>query len=279
MTKLSIITVVRNDRPGLARTCKSVQSQMGIERGCVEHIIWDGSDRSVADDFRDGRDEYAIPARYFWSPPRGVYAAMNEALAEIHGDYVQYLNAGDVYTSEMSLAHSLALISRHSPDWAYGITSMETHEGVIKPQRPFSYEKEQARRFRRGKFPMHPSIFYRKSVIDSLAGFDDRYFIAADYKTLIRLGHASAPLELKLNVATFTYGGISTTRWISSLGEAAKIRREMYGLSPGEQVWDLILASEVWIRGLVFRLLRRESLRFILQIPSGQKRSRPSSHQ
>src|SRR5574344_467282 len=92
--RFSIITVNYNDAEGLKKTFDSVKSQSFTD---YEHIVIDGgsSDGSV-DIIREVSDELS-----FWQSKadRGTYDAMNIGLKMAKGEYVNFMNSGDIFHS------------------------------------------------------------------------------------------------------------------------------------------------------------------------------------
>jgi len=96
--KISIITVVKNDAAGLEKTILSACGQQGTT---PELIVIDGgsTDGTVAV-IRRYQDKIA-----FWSSEsdQGIYDAMNKGLDKASGEWVIFLNAGDVFSSDKVL--------------------------------------------------------------------------------------------------------------------------------------------------------------------------------
>lgn len=89
--KFSIITVNYNNAIGLQNTIESVVKQTFKD---YEHIIIDGGSTDGSKD---------IILRYqdnfsYWccEPDKGIYNAMNKGVAHANGDYLLFLNSGDV---------------------------------------------------------------------------------------------------------------------------------------------------------------------------------------
>ena len=92
MCKLSIITVVYNNKLGLNKTLKSVYCQTYDD---FEYIVIDGgsTDGSVelANSFVDSIDYYVS------EKDNGIYDAMNKGLSVARGEWVSFMNSGDVF--------------------------------------------------------------------------------------------------------------------------------------------------------------------------------------
>lgn len=92
MPKVSIITISYNNRCGLQRTIESVLKQ---DYKDYEYIIIDGGSS-------DGSTEliksFSDKITYWVSEPdKGVYNGMNKGIAVAEGEYLHFLNSGDIY--------------------------------------------------------------------------------------------------------------------------------------------------------------------------------------
>ncbi len=113
--KVSVITVVYNDVHNIRATMESFFSQTWTEK---EYIVIDGgSTDGTADIIR----EYADRLAYWCSETdNGIYDAMNKGILHATGDWINFLNSGDHYTSIQSLEHALTKIDVRNTDLIYG---------------------------------------------------------------------------------------------------------------------------------------------------------------
>ena len=96
--KISVITVCYNDRERIEKTILSVLSQ---SYGNLEYIVIDGGS---TDGTVDIIKKYANRIAYFVSESdEGIYDAMNKGLRKAVGEWVCFLNAGDLFVSESVL--------------------------------------------------------------------------------------------------------------------------------------------------------------------------------
>ena len=211
---LTVVTVVKDDEPGLRLTMDSLRSQ---DLDGVDVLVIDSSaDRSYAPELAHG------VARVLWTEPAGIYPAMNIGLAEAVGEYVYFLNAGDALHSPSVLAELHALLAT-SPDWAFGRVQIDGPQAsVVTPM--WDYAKETGTFFSRGLFPPHQGTVVRRAVLSSVGGFDTSYRIAADYAAFLRLSQVSDPLVTDLLLADFQEGGASTQHWQQSFAEFHRAR-------------------------------------------------------
>ena len=91
MKQISIITINYNNASGLEKTIRSVVEQIYNE---YEYIIIDGAS---SDKSKEVIQEYQ---RYidFWCSEKdsGIYNAMNKGIQKASGEYLLFLNSGDV---------------------------------------------------------------------------------------------------------------------------------------------------------------------------------------
>lgn len=101
--KLSIITINYNNTEGLRQTLASVAMQTCRD---IEHIIIDGgsTDGSV-DIIRDYESSNSLNSNsltlsWLSEKDKGIYDAMNKGIKKANGDYLYFLNSGDVLADE-----------------------------------------------------------------------------------------------------------------------------------------------------------------------------------
>lgn len=90
--KISIVTINYNNAAGLEKTIKSVISQSFKD---FEYIIIDGgSNDGSVDIIKKYADEID-----FWvsEPDKGIYNAMNKGVSHAHGEYLNFMNSGDIF--------------------------------------------------------------------------------------------------------------------------------------------------------------------------------------
>ena len=102
MSKLSIITINKNNCEGLQRTIDSVLSQTWHD---FEWIVIDGDS---TDGSKELIEKYQKHFTYWCSEPdKGIYNAMNKGITASKGEYLIFMNSGDCFYNEMVLEESL----------------------------------------------------------------------------------------------------------------------------------------------------------------------------
>lgn len=222
-TWLSIVTVVKDDPEGFIRTLNSVRTQelLGVEL-CV---IDSSRDSSVIESAL--ANAAGLVHSYSWMSPAGIYPAMNAGIAEASGDYVYFLNAGDVLAHNDVLSRLRTEIDANSPQWLFGPVEIVSAIGSSVTTPPWDYEAEKRVLFSRGHFPPHQGTLARRELLSSIGGFDTSYRIAADYAAFLKLSRVSDPLVVDFVIAKFAEGGVSSVKWRESFREFHRARREI----------------------------------------------------
>ncbi|GGI54439.1 glycosyltransferase [Oxalicibacterium solurbis] len=103
--RISIVTVTRNDAVGLTETIHSVLEQ---DYENLQFVVVDGAstDRSV-DVLESKKNEIDV---VLIEPDIGIYHAMNKAIDLADGEWLLFMNAGDVFFNKGSLSSAAAKI-------------------------------------------------------------------------------------------------------------------------------------------------------------------------
>ena len=193
MPLFSVITITFNNRDGLRKTAASVQSQIYKD---IEWIIIDGhSNDGTQNDFTNFSS-----AKIISEPDQGIYDAMNKGINLATGDYLIFMNAGDVFADENVLIEiSKQCISQH--DFIYGDSHEDHH---FKPTRDHS-------KINWGMPTHHQAMLYSRRALADMR-YDLSYKIAADYDLTLRfLKIARNILYVPIPICIFEVGGVSQT--------------------------------------------------------------------
>lgn len=236
MPRFSVITVTRDNLPGLRRTANSLDSQTYRD---FDWIVIDGASRDGTPAFLAATD-----AQWLSEPDTGIYDAMNKGLIRATGTYVLFLNAGDILADPAILADAANL----DGDLIYG----DGREGSAV-KRAHSH-----RALLWGMFTYHQSIFYRRAAIRGVR-YDTQYRIAADYKfTAQLLRHGARAFYWPRVICDFEQGGISQIAAAAGRHEMAKIRAELRLCPPAVSLMITATHAALWaLRAHCPRLYRR----------------------
>lgn len=181
---LSIVTINFNNALGLNDTLKSMQAQLGKVEW--EHIIIDGgstdSSYSIISNYQE---EAQVSIKLVSEKDSGIYDAMNKGLRLASGDYVAYLNSGDVLSSQNILSMLTAeLLSHEDLDLAYGDIVFMGKDNLVTR----CWKAGELRRYKMflGWHLPHPMTTMKLQRLIELGGFDMKYKIAADYHLILK---------------------------------------------------------------------------------------------
>ena len=223
----SIITVTFNAAQVLEQTILSVISQT---YGNIEYIIIDGASQ-------DGTvkiiRQYESGISYWASEPdKSIYDAMNKGLQAATGNYVWFLNAGDVLQHN-NIVTEIAEIAEQNglPDILYGETDLINKEGKIFAERRLKTPNKLTwKGFRMGMLVCHQAFIVKQSTAPE---FDLQYRFSADFDWCIRcLREAKIIVNTHQRIVNYLYEGLTTENRIKSLKERYSIMCTYYGVIP-----------------------------------------------
>lgn len=200
--KLSIITICYNDSDGIIKTLESVVAQSCYN---FEHIIVDGGSTDISPMLiRNYAKESPFTVHWISEPDSGIYNAMNKGVKMSHGDYLLFLNSGDVLYDPEVVKRFYE--SKVVADIATGTEVMPDGTKILPPNDnrltyDFFYEDTL----------LHQSTFIRKDAFERFGPYREDYRIVSDwewfFRAIIRDGATYQPLDFI--VAVFNDGGIS----------------------------------------------------------------------
>ena len=172
--KISIITINRNNSEGLAKTFASVALQ---NRNNIEFIVIDGASTdnslSMIDANKDLID-YVIS-----EPDSGIYDAMNKGIKVATGDYLFFLNSGDIFYDSTVL--DVFVKKNYTQDFILGGVCFVS--GTLQYK---SYLPKKMSFFDFLEGVCHQGSFIKRSVFNKVGKYDLKYKITADWVLLIK---------------------------------------------------------------------------------------------
>ena len=219
---LTIVTVVKDDLPGLEKTIRSLVEQVDLSG--VEYLVIDSSENSAAVEAAV-KVSMITGAHFSWCEPQGIYTAMNAGLNLARGKYIYYLNAGDLLADRQVIADLKQTIEAVDPAWVVGRVEISEVSGKTVVSKSWDYHAEKRALFARGVFPPHQGTIVRTESLQAAGGFNSRYSISADYAAALSLSLVSDPFMTDRVLATFFEGGVSTERWQDSFREFHQARQ------------------------------------------------------
>jgi glycosyltransferase involved in cell wall biosynthesis len=235
---LSVVTIVYNNVKDIERTMLSVLNQTYAD---IEYIVVDGLSNDGTIDIIK-RYEGRI-TKFISEKDEGIYDAMNKGLDLATGDYVIFMNSGDEFFDNDTVAAVFA--SADDADIYYGETEMIDDSGQSLGQRRHKAPKQFTwRGFNLGMSISHQAIYIKRSLIEP---YDRKYQLSADIDWIIRAAKkAKKIVNVNRYVATYLVGGMSKTKHRQSLAERFDIMKRHYGLVPTVFNHFIIAANLGW---------------------------------
>jgi len=200
---ISIVTIVYNGEGFLEETIKSVISQTYEN---IEYIIIDGGSADSTVDIIKRYDAYIN----YWisEPDKGIYDAMNKGMGVANGDFVNFMNGGDIFYDTKSVANIARNIQNFKEIYFGRGVVMSGHNRWIRPhQKTVTYEE--ISEWLKKETPVHQALFFPKHIYKT-EKFDLRYSIFADAEHHLRVQKKANYIFVDTIVCTFFLGGISS---------------------------------------------------------------------
>ncbi len=228
---ISIVTVVYNGEATIEGTLRSVREQSYPN---VEHIVIDGGST-------DGTLE--VIQRHadtlgFWisEPDRGIYDAMNKGIARARGEWIHFLNVGDLFLGKDTLQELFA--EDHSAEWSDSEEGRPADLVYGNHQSDYGYFQRihippPLRKISKGMVFSHQAMFVRTTHMKEHP-FDLRYRLSSDFDFIYRLFRRHARfVYVNQVIASLEAGGISEVtitkthaeRWAIARGYERSVSR------------------------------------------------------
>lgn len=200
MGNLSIITVNYNNAIGLQKTMESVFNQNFSD---YNYVVIDGNS---SDGSLKIIEKYSDKLAYWVSEiDNGVYSAMNKGIKVAQGEYILFLNSGDIFYSENSLK---ILFENIGADIVYGNILVDSKDKPWVKLYPsiltFDY-------FLKDTLP-HPASLIRRSLFVKVGLYNEQNKIVSDWDffTNAICLHGSTYKHVDEIISVFNYDGISS---------------------------------------------------------------------
>lgn len=221
---LSIITVVYNSEFLIEKTIKSVKAQTYTN---IEYIIIDGNS---SDNTLEIIQKYDNDIDFWISEPdNGLYDAMNKGIEYANGDYLWFLNSGDLIFE----ANTVEKIFKEfdNQDIFYGETMMiDINSNNIGMRRLKSPENLNWKSLQKGMVICHQAIIVKKSIASK---YNLVFKFSADFDWVLNaLKQSKRICNTHQIIVKYLQEGLSRNNIVKSLKERFKIMVKNYGILP-----------------------------------------------
>lgn len=146
----------------------------------VEHIIIDNASSDGTQELlKDYKNSGYI--NFFSEPDHGKFDAMNKGIMRAKGKYVSFLSCDDFYHDITGIADVVNLMEEEDADFCYFPSYCSHPDGFT-----FLFQPAILNVFQVSPCPRQ-AFFFKRSVLEEIRYFDDKFKLLADYDLIIRL--------------------------------------------------------------------------------------------
>lgn len=222
--KISIITVVFNGKDDFIKTIKNITD---LQYSNKEVIVIDG-------DSTDGTKDIIMQnlihiSKWVSEKDNGIYDAMNKGLSMATGEYVWFINAGDIVYNP-DILENIFKGNETVADIYYGETLIVSENGELLGLRKKIVPKKLTwHNFINGMTVCHQSIIVKREIAPK---YDTKYRFSADYLwVLSSIKKAKTITNTHQIISVFKEGGATTKNRNKSLKERYLIMKENFGFA------------------------------------------------
>jgi len=230
--KISIITIVYNNKECIAECIKSILKQKNSN---LEYIVIDGGST-------DGTLEAIEPykselACYISEKDSGLYNALNKGIRNATGDIIGILHSDDLLYADTTLSEICTTFESTNADLVYAKGVYVAKNNANKIRRLYASSGFNKNRLYFGWIPLHTTIYVRRAVFEQYGLYDESFKIASDYEISLRWFTNEKIKKVYLNriVVKMRFGGKSTTPGLQGLKSS-----EDYRIIKQYKLWGFI---------------------------------------
>lgn len=221
--KLSIITITYNCKVLLKNTIESLICQSYKQ---FEHIVIDGGSSDGTVDVIKENEDHIL----YWTSEKdkGIYDAMNKGLCAASGEYILFLNAGDLLFDKETLAN-IPFDSNLNADIFYGETMIIDKDGTCLGLRRKKLPYDLGwKHFKNGMVVCHQSILVKRKLAPE---YNINYSLSADVDWVTKcLKKSNKTVFTGTIISKYLEGGASLDNHSRSLKERFKVMKVHFGL-------------------------------------------------
>ena len=227
---LTVVTVVLNDIDRLRETLESIQSQTSRD---FEWLVIDGGStdgsRELVMEKSVTFGEAGMAVRTIFEPDRGLYDAMNKGISAALGQYVTFLNAGDVLAEHGAIETSIANVQKTGCPPIVFFDALAVYPGdllVRLPAKPFWPAVKHS------SPASHQATWFDKTLHAEIP-YDPSFRVSADYcaiATFAAAGVRSASIGSTFVIVDKGTESVSFRYPIKHMIECARVQRRVLRL-------------------------------------------------
>ena len=210
---ISIITVAYNNLKGLKKTVDNIRQ---LTHADFEHVIVDGLSTDGSIDYLNTLE--IKNTKWVSEKDNGIYDAMNKGIKMCNGNWIIFMNAGDIFNSN-SILTEIKLPQEPAILYGNSMVSYETGFSRLMVAKPLNS-------IWKGLPFSHQSVLMHKDLIST--GFNLSLKYCADFEILYQLFLSNIPVtNTELTIANITAGGISDSKRYLATKEVYNIGQKL----------------------------------------------------
>lgn len=216
---VSVITVTYNAEPFLQKTIDSIRRQTYAD---IEYIVVDGGSTDGTVEIINKNQD--IIDGWVSEADSGIYDAMNKGVKLASGDYVIFMNAGDLFYDPCAIEKCMECAGNsdvvYGDHWVIGSRRNDGHHRAKEPSDLLF-----------GMICSHQSMFFKRSTLLKYQ-FSLSHGTAGDYDCIARLYNAGASfIYCENNIVSFyAAGGVSDVHRVQSIKHTYRSARDNFNL-------------------------------------------------
>jgi glycosyltransferase involved in cell wall biosynthesis len=244
---ITILTVVKNSRNLIEKTIQSVAIQSYQN---IEYIVIDGGSNDGTIELIN-QNLQSINT-FISEEDGGIYDAMNKGLKIANGEWIYFLNAGDIfYGKEVVKRIAENIIKNIKADIIYGNFIIVHYEkkNRIKIETP---ERINKNFFLNGTI-CQQAVIFKKTVFDSYGIFRIEFKIVADFDRLLHIFMSGCKFKkINLTFSEYLEGGYSRRHYVLSNIERLKAIKLRCGyIGPFLYIKHALNIFRAWLNALL----------------------------
>ena len=245
MPLFSIISICFNDLENLKRTSDSVLNQTNKD---YVWLVIDGASKDGTAEWLASVDDEHL--RWISEKDSGIFNAMNKGLDQSKGDYLIFMNSGDLFADKDVLRKVKHKIEESDGrvDFLYGdsVDFTEDHREFHKKSRHYSS-------MWKGMFTQHQAMFFSRNQLKGLR-YRENLKITADYAFICEFIKTRCNpeniIKLEFPICRFLLGGTNELLRVKALNEDFYTRKNILDL-------NIFLNSTLYAAHLLHHLLKK----------------------
>ena len=241
MNKLSVVTIVKDDSVGLSRTYQSLVSQTFRDWQMII-VVGDSVDSSFNLAQNIALSDKRV--RSIRQTNHGIYEAMNIGIDQAEGEYLWFMNSGDVFANKECINEALALIVNSDVALIIGGYRLKN----LGRQHSFAAKRINITKFlftRKGG--CHQSMLFETQEVRNLGGYSTNYRLASDFDLIVRILKSRSALRVPNVFSEIEPGGRADLGIRSVYREKHEIRQAHFN-----SVF-INLLSTIWTYSAIFK--------------------------